>query len=82
MIKVRFFASLREALGVDQLDVSAETIASVSDLLSYLREQGAIWADALSASNLLVAVNQVHADIDAPVASGDEVAIFPPVTGG
>lgn len=76
MINVLYFARLRDDLGraTDQLEASA-AIATAAD----------VWR-ALNASEpparVLVAINQMHAGLDAPVADGDEVAFFPPVTGG
>jgi molybdopterin synthase sulfur carrier subunit len=77
MITVKYFASLRESLGRDQDSLSAEDIHTVRDV--WLRVAGD--PDAFPA-NLLVAVNLEYADLDHPVTDGDEVAFFPPVTGG
>jgi molybdopterin converting factor subunit 1 len=82
MIVVKFFASLREDLGLDQLKLDASESGSVEELIELLSARGDRWRDALSAKNLLVAINQVHANREAAIADGDEVAIFPPVTGG
>jgi molybdopterin synthase sulfur carrier subunit len=77
MITVKYFASLRERLGREQDSLSAEGIHTVRDV--WLRVAGD--PDAFP-SNLLVAVNLEYADLDHPVADADEVAFFPPVTGG
>jgi len=82
VIKVLFFASLREQLGCDALDVDAGQIASVADLRSSLQAKGEVWNAALSHQQLQVAVNQQLANTEADVKDGDEVAFFPPVTGG
>ncbi|MFG1489385.1 cyclic pyranopterin monophosphate synthase MoaC, partial [Oceanospirillum sp. HFRX-1_2] len=83
VIDVRFFAGLREALGCEQisvpLDSESMTLAEVKELLITAH---ADWADALSANNLLMSVNQQMAKASAEVKAGDEVAFFPPVTGG
>lgn len=83
-IQVLYFAKLRE-----QLAVSAETLdlpdgtAMVAMLLDVLRARGGIWAEALAAgASFRVAVNQELAEMTMPLEEGDEVAIFPPVTGG
>ncbi|NCA69115.1 MAG: molybdopterin converting factor subunit 1 [Sphingobacteriia bacterium] len=84
MIVIRYFARLRERLGQDQerLERPAE-IGSVADLLVHLRRRGEPWASALGESEtLLTAVNQELARPDTALRDGDEVAIFPPVTGG
>ena len=75
-IKVRYFASLRERLGRggDELDPGiAATVAEV-----WQRAGGGL----APPPNTLAAVNMQYAGWDHPVADGDEVAFFPPVTGG
>ena len=82
-VDVRFFAGLREALGCDQISVVLDD-ASVT--LAELKEQLIIshpeWVNELSAKNLLMSVNQQMAKASVSVQAGDEVAFFPPVTGG
>lgn len=57
--------------------------ATVEGLLTQLRSRGGVWADALGAERRWrVAVNQEMAEIHTPLKSGDEIALFPPVTGG
>lgn len=83
MIEVYFFASVREALGKDRIQLDAGEIDTVQDLLARLiRDEDIPGREVLSGENLLVAVNQTMVDPTHPVVSGDEVAIFPPVTGG
>lgn len=82
MIRVLFFASLRERLGTDQLEIPADDAASVSDLRQALKARGGDWADLLGGDWALAAVNQTMARDHTPVSDGDEVAFFPPVTGG
>ena len=83
MVTVLFFASIREAIGHDRETVSLDGIANVDDLLSYLRAKGEAYHDALAQSKRWrVAVNHEVADVKQTLKSGDEVAIFPPVTGG
>ena len=83
MIRLRYFASLRETLGVaeEQLELPAG-IGNVSDLSHWLRERGGDWDSALADRQLHVAVNQVIAGPGSTIGDGDEVAWFPPVTGG
>jgi sulfur-carrier protein len=83
MIQLRYFASLRETLGVadEQLELPAG-VRDVADLTCWLRERGGNWDSALADRRLHVAINQVIAGPDAGIADGDEVAWFPPVTGG
>ena len=83
MIKVRYFARLREALGTAEESIELPSgVTTVGELKSWLGERGARWQDELSAPALLMAVNQEAAQAQTPVADGCEVAFFPPVTGG
>lgn len=83
MIEVRYFASLREALGRGGETLEAEGPGDVASLLARLRGRGGVWREALGENQpVLVAVNQALATPDTPIADGDEVAFFPPVTGG
>lgn len=83
-MKLVYFAWVRERLGHAEEDVSPPPeITTVGALLDWLRARDAAHADALAdATRLRFAVNQVHAGLDAPLSAQDEVAIFPPVTGG
>lgn len=83
-LKVLYFAGIREKVGCDAETVDlAAPVATVAALRELLVDRGAAWRDALGGTrNLRVAVNQVMAGPDTPLASGDEVAFFPPVTGG
>jgi molybdopterin synthase sulfur carrier subunit len=81
MITLKFFARIREQLDASELQWPAA--ASVNDLVADLaRERGPVWAETLSAPQVIVAINQQVADRDSAVVDGDEVAFFPPVTGG
>ncbi|MBL8523242.1 MAG: molybdopterin converting factor subunit 1 [Betaproteobacteria bacterium] len=83
MLKVLFFASLRERLGVGEESIPVPAMATVAGLLNILRQRGEDWADALAeGKRWRVAVNQDMAQADTALKAGDEVAIFPPVTGG
>lgn len=87
-LHVRFFAELREQLNQDELAVSLDELElkgypfTVSGLCQWLREHNADLDRILDRSGLMVAVNHKMADQNALVAAGDEVAFFPPVTGG
>lgn len=83
MIVVQYFASVRERLGIDSEQVDASGIATVAALLDLLAARhGDKGQRVLKDARVLAAVNQVVADAQAPVRNGDEVAFFPPVTGG
>lgn len=83
MLNILYFASLRETLGQssEQLDLSPE-VNDVGGLLALLIARGGEWARLGSVRNLRYAVNQEMARLDSPLKAGDEVAFFPPVTGG
>ena len=82
-VKIVFFASLREELGVNSVDLQISGSSSVSSLISQLADQySAEWLAILTAENIRIAVNQNIITDDIGVIDGDEVAFFPPVTGG
>ena len=81
MIKVLFFAQVRELVKTDSLTVDG-SFDTVDALRAYLAAQSDRWALALEEGKLLAAVNQTLVDFSHPVKTGDEVAFFPPVTGG
>jgi molybdopterin synthase sulfur carrier subunit len=84
MVTVLFFASLRESLGTsrEMVALSAPN-ATVSMLVESLRARDGAWSDAFAPGrNWRVAVNQQMASLATPLRAGDEVAFFPPVTGG
>ncbi len=72
-VTVRFFASLRERLGRDEVQVEASTAEQAWQLAS---------GEASLPANVLVAVNMAYVDPAQALEEGDEVAFFPPVTGG
>lgn len=83
MIKVLFFASLREELECAQLDRPFEPGLQLSALVDQLiQERGDRWRIALEQDNLIRSVNQQVVTDDVALQDGDEVALFPPVTGG
>jgi molybdopterin synthase sulfur carrier subunit len=83
-MKLLYFAWLRTRIGKGEetLTPPAE-IRTVRALLDWLRQQSPGHAEALKNLDIVrVAVNQEHVQLDAPVGPNDEVALFPPVTGG
>ncbi len=84
MVTLLYFASLRESLACsrEQMALPAAT-ATVASLIEHLRARGERWSDAFAPGKTFrVAVNQVMAGVETPVKPGDEIAFFPPVTGG
>lgn len=83
-IQCKFFASLREAVGVAQEELTlpphVQTVGQVRELL---RQRGGVWSDALAEGRAVrMACNQEMAEAGTPVSAGCELAFFPPVTGG
>ena len=82
-MKVLFFGSLREQLGTGELNtVLPNGVETVGQLLQNLQSQGDEWKLALGSGNVLFAVNQDMVDENTTIGDSDEVALFPPVTGG
>ena len=83
-VKVLYFASVRGRLGKDaeEIDLPAG-VATIVGLRSHLRSRGGAWAEVLADGKLLrAALNQDMSQPTAAIKAGDEVAFFPPVTGG
>lgn len=83
-MKLLYFAWVRSKIGVGEETVSPPVeVGDVAGLIAWLKGRGAGAADAFSDLSLIrVAVNQDYVDLDHPVTAGDEIAFFPPVTGG
>jgi molybdopterin synthase sulfur carrier subunit len=83
-IQLRYFASVREALGTSQESVVLpDHVQTVGDVRAYLRERGGVWTTTLAEGRALrMAYNQQMTDAQTRIANGCEVAFFPPVTGG
>ncbi|WKD50084.1 molybdopterin converting factor subunit 1 [Microbulbifer spongiae] len=81
MVKVLFFARLRQQLGRGEMTL-ADFSGSLGDLRETLCEQHPDWRAHLQREDIRMAVNQALADTGERVQAGDEVAFFPPVTGG
>ncbi len=75
-INVRFFASLREQIGIGNVELASQPDITVTNVWNLATEGASIPA------NTLVAINQEYVSFATPVMDGDEVAFFPPVTGG
>jgi molybdopterin synthase sulfur carrier subunit len=83
-LKILYFAWLRERTGRAEEDIDLpDGVGSVDDLMAWLRGRDAAHAGAFSNPRLVrAAVNHAFAGPDTPLQGGDEVAFFPPVTGG
>lgn len=83
-MKVLYFAWLKEKIGVGAEEIALPNgVTTVAGLIDWLKQRGDGYADAFADETLVrIAVNQEHVGVDHGVADGDEVAFFPPVTGG
>jgi sulfur-carrier protein len=83
MIEVKYFARFREELGTDGERIDTGLVDTVDALLNALRDRGGAWSRLFAEDQrVMMAVNQEVADRSTRLADGDEVALFPPVTGG
>ncbi len=83
-MRILYFASVRARIGKSSEDLSPPPdVKTVGQLMRFLQSRGEGYAEAFAEhARIRAAVNQEHVSIDAPLAPGDEVAFFPPVTGG
>ena len=83
MLQVLFFARVREALQTDALELPLNSDThSLEALREHLCQRSGQWREILSEPNLLRAVNHAVVHGDQALKDGDEVAFYPPVTGG
>lgn len=84
MLNILFFASVKEQLGCASLEMQCPVEGTDLDTVQeqLCAEHGDSWRETLSQENLIRAVNQVIAEGNCTLNDGDEVAFFPPVTGG
>jgi molybdopterin synthase sulfur carrier subunit len=82
-ITVKFFSLIREAVETEQLTLELkDNLTTIETLKNELGLRGEAWKEALSHPNLIQAVNQRVVFQEEPINDGDEVAFFPPMTGG
>lgn len=83
-VEVLYFASLRERLGVACEAVELDAgVTDLAGLLAQLRSRGGVWAEVLADDGrVLMAINQEMARPGDSIRDGDEIGLFPPVTGG
>ncbi len=79
-VKVKFFASARQAVGEKDIDITIKTNSRVEDLMEIIYERYPELKE--MEDHLLVSVNKDRSDKKDPLKDGDEIAVMPPVTGG
>ena len=82
-MRIRYFASVRECVGKSE-DVLAldPALKTVADLIKHLEQSGEEYIRAFESSSLRIAVNQCHAQLTTSIEGAQEIAFFPPMTGG
>lgn len=83
-MKLRYFAWVREKVGLETENVDLPSnVVCVADLIAWLQSRGDGYADAFAEPETIrVALDQTHAEHDTPIGTPDEIALFPPMTGG
>ena len=83
-MKILYFAWVREKTGLSSEEIPLpEGVGTALQLIHWLSARGGGYADAFAdLGTVRVAINQEHAQLEHPIGDGDEVAFFPPVTGG
>ncbi len=83
-MKLLYFAWVKQKTGIAEETLDPpETVRYVADLIAFLSARGENYAAAFAdLDRIRIAVNQTHVDLLHPVRGGDEIAFFPPVTGG
>ena len=79
-VRALFFASLKDIVGSRELNLDVPAGSTISDLLTQLESQYPRFKEYRPV--ILTAINEEYVDKAAPISDGDEIAIFPPVSGG
>lgn len=84
MINLLYFAWVRERVGIANEEIAMPSdVSTVAELVAWQKERGDGYAEAFADGDVVrVAVNQEHVEMGHPIQNGDEIAFFPPVTGG
>ena len=83
-IKLFYFAKVREVLGIDREEIDVESdIKTLAELVAFLKLRGSQWQSIFDmSSSYRMAVNQELAEASDKINANDEIAFFPPITGG
>jgi molybdopterin synthase sulfur carrier subunit len=82
MAKILYFARLGEQLQTSSEELSLDDMSTIGELVGHLQDRGGPWSSELESGRVLVAVNQEMSGFDSAISDSDEIAFFPPVTGG
>ena len=82
MITVKFFANIRERVNLDQIELAADSLATIRDIMVVLETELPGWSQVVADNQVICALNHTIVEPSSSVADNDEVAFFPPVTGG
>lgn len=82
MIKVLFFGQLKEQLDCKETTIEIDSQITIAEIKQHLSERSDKWASLLADGKVLAAINHTMSSSHDVVNQGDEVAFFPPVTGG
>lgn len=83
MLQLRYFASLRDQLNCDSETLEwHESFKTAVDVRAFLVNRGEPWATTIPKPSVLIAINQEMSSNNSTISDGDEIAFFPPVTGG
>lgn len=80
--KILFFGQLKERLGCANTQLELQYPSSVAQVKLLLQQRGELWQQLLAEGSVLSAINQTMANDETEINAGDEIAFFPPVTGG
>lgn len=81
-VTIRFFARLRESLNTESLTMAITPGTTAGGVLQTLAQKGGAWEQLTASQPVMIAVNQAMAKPETTLRDRDEVAFFPPVTGG
>jgi len=82
MAKILYFARLGEQLKTSSEQISLNDMSTVRQLVDHLQDRGEPWSSEFESGRVLVAINQEMSGFDSAISDSDEIAFFPPVTGG
>jgi molybdopterin synthase sulfur carrier subunit len=82
MAKILYFARLGEQLNTASEELSLDEMSTVRQLVEHLHQRGEPWSSEFESGKVLVAINQEMSGFDGAICDNDEIAFFPPVTGG